>query len=237
MGRTKEDILHDVKESGVRFIHMQFTDLAGQLKNVAITTDQLDKALDGEIMFDGSSIEGFVRIEESDMYLRPDFDTFAIFPWHPREGGMARLMCDVYNPDGSPFEGCPRSQLKRMIELAKKDNYTMNCGPEAEFFMFHIDENGAPTLETHDQGGYFDLAPTDLGESARRDMVLSLEEMGLEIEASHHEVAPGQHEIDFKYSDALHTADSLSTFRFVIRTIAQRQRPHLLLFPPNYRHW
>ena len=231
MGKTKEDILHDVKETGVRFIHMQFTDLAGQLKNVAITTDQLHKALDGEIMFDGSSIEGFVRIEESDMYLRPDFDTFAVFPWHPREGGMARLMCDVYNPDGTPFEGCPRSQLRRMIELAKKDNYTMNCGPEAEFFMFHIDENGAPTLHTHDQGGYFDLAPTDLGENARRDMVLSLEEMGLEIEASHHEVAPGQHEIDFKYSDALKTADSLSTFRFVIRTIAQRHGLYATFMP------
>lgn len=231
MSKNKEDITCEVKESGVKFIHMQFTDLAGQLKNVAITTDQLGKALAGEIMFDGSSIEGFVRIEESDMYLRPDLDTFAIFPFQPREGGIARLMCDVYNPDGSPFEGCPRSQLKRMIELAKKENLSMNCGPEAEFFMFYTDENGAPTLHTHDQGGYFDLAPTDLGENARRDMILNLEQMGLEIEASHHEVAPGQHEIDFKYSDALRTADDLSTFRFVVRSVAQRHGLYATFMP------
>ncbi|MGM0689427.1 MAG: type I glutamate--ammonia ligase [Bacillota bacterium] len=231
MSKNKEDVTYEVKESGVKFIHMQFTDLAGQLKNVAITTDQLGKALDGEIMFDGSSIEGFVRIEESDMYLRPDLDTFAIFPFQPREGGIARLMCDVYNPDGTPFEGCPRSQLRRMIELAKKENLTMNCGPEAEFFMFYTDENGAPTLHTHDKGGYFDLAPTDLGENARRDMVLNLEQMGLEIEASHHEVAPGQHEIDFKYSDALRTADDLSTFRFVVRTVAQRHGLYATFMP------
>ncbi len=236
MSNSKEDILHKVKESGVKFIHMQFSDLAGQLKNVAITTDQLGKALDGEIMFDGSSIEGFVRIEESDMYLRPDLDTFNIFPWQPREGGIARLMCDVYNPDGTPFEGCPRCQLQRMIEMAKKENYEMNCGPEAEFFMFHTDAEGAPTLETHDKGGYFDLAPTDLGENARRDMVLSLQQMGLEIEASHHEVAPGQHEIDFKYGDALHTADSLSTFRFVIRTIAQRHGLYATFMPKPIAH-
>ena len=231
MSMTKEDVMGMAKESGVKFIRLQFTDLSGQLKNVAITTDQLEKALDGELMFDGSSIEGFVRIEESDMYLRPDVDTFAIFPFRPKEGGVARLMCDVYTPDGEPFAGCPRSQLKRMIALAEKEGYSMNCGPEAEFFMFHTDENGAPTLHTHDQGGYFDLAPTDLGENARRDMVLSLEQMGLEIEASHHEVAPGQHEIDFKYSDALRTADDLATFRFVVRTIAQRHGLYATFMP------
>ncbi len=236
MGNGKQDIKNKVKESGVRFIHMQFTDLAGQLKNVAITIDQLDKALDGEIMFDGSSIEGFVRIEESDMYLRPDLDTFTIFPWQPREGGIARLMCDVYTPDGEPFEGCPRSQLRRMIELAGKYDYSLNCGPEAEFFMFHTDESGAPTLETHDKGGYFDLAPTDLGENARRDMVVTLEDMGFEIEASHHEVAPGQHEIDFKYSDALTTADNLATFRFVVRTIAQRHGLYATFMPKPIAH-
>lgn len=228
---TKDEVLAMAKESGVKFIRLQFTDLSGQLKNVAITSDQLPKALDGELMFDGSSIEGFVRIEESDMYLLPDLDSFAIFPFRPKEGGVARLMCDVYTPEGEPFAGCPRSQLKRMIDLAAKEGYTMNCGPEAEFFMFHTDENGAPTLHTHDQGGYFDLAPTDLGENARRDMVLSLEQMGLEIEASHHEVAPGQHEIDFKYSDALRTADDLSTFRFVVRTIAQRHGLYATFMP------
>jgi len=231
LGISKDEVLAMVKESGVKFIRLQFTDLVGQLKNVAITSEQLPKALDGELMFDGSSIEGFVRIEESDMYLYPDMNTFAVFPWRPREGGVARLMCDVHTPDGEPFAGCPRSQLKRMIGLAAKENYTMNCGPEAEFFMFHTDENGGPTLHTHDQGGYFDLAPTDLGENARRDMVLSLEQMGLEIEASHHEVAPGQHEIDFKYSDALRTADDLSTFRFAVRTIAQRHGLYATFMP------
>jgi len=231
MGNTKEDVLSMTKESGVKFIRLQFTDLSGQLKNVAITTEQLPKALDNELMFDGSSIEGFVRIEESDMYLRPDLDTFAVFPFRPKEGGVARLMCDVYTPEGKPFAGCPRSQLRRLIDQAAKEGYSMNCGPEAEFFMFHTDGNGGPTLHTHDQGGYFDLAPTDLGENARRDMVLSLEQMGLEIEASHHEVAPGQHEIDFKYSDALRTADDLSTFRFVVRTVAQRHGLYATFMP------
>ncbi len=231
MGMTKDDVMHAVKEAGVKFIRLQFTDLVGQLKNVAITAEQLPKALDGEMMFDGSSIEGFVRIEESDMYLRPDLGTFALFPWRPQEGGVARLMCDVYNPDGTPFEGCPRCQLQKMIALAAEEGYTLNCGPEAEFFLFHTDSEGAPTLHTHDQGGYFDLAPTDLGENARRDMCLGLEEMGLEIGASHHEVAPGQHEIDFKYSDALHCADSLATFRFVVRAIAQRHGLHATFMP------
>ncbi len=231
MSLTKEEVLGMTKESGVKFIRLQFTDLSGQLKNVAITADQLPKALDGELMFDGSSIEGFVRIEESDMYLSPDLDSFAIFPFRPKEGGVARLMCNVYTPEGEPFAGCPRSQLKRMIDLASKEGYSMNCGPEAEFFMFHTDGNGGPTLHTHDQGGYFDLAPTDLGENARRDMVLSLEQMGLEIEASHHEVAPGQHEIDFKYSNALRTADDLSTFRFVVRSIAQRHGLYATFMP------
>lgn len=231
MGLTKEDVLKAVKEAGVKFIHLQFSDLVGQLKNVAITVEQLPKALDGELMFDGSSIEGFVRIEESDMYLRPDPNTFVILPWQQNDGGVARLVCDVYNPDGTPFAGCPRGQLKRMLELAARDGYTLNCGPEAEFFLFHTDSEGAPTLHTHDQGAYFDLAPTDRGESARRDMVLGLEGMGLEIEASHHEVAPGQHEIDFKYSDALTTADNLVTFRYIVRLIAQRHGLYATFMP------
>ena len=231
MGMTKEDVLHTVKEAGVKFIRLQFTDLVGQLKNVAITAEQLPKALDGELMFDGSSIEGFVRIEESDMYLRPDLDTFALFPWQPHAGGMARLVCDVYNPDGTPFEGCPRCRLKTMLSLAARDGYTMNCGPEAEFFLFHTDSDGAPTLHTHDQGDYFDLAPTDLGEDARREMVLTLDEMGFAVEASHHEGAPGQHEIDFAYSDALTTADNLATFKFVVRVIAQRHGLYATFMP------
>ncbi|MHB1127049.1 MAG: type I glutamate--ammonia ligase [Bacillota bacterium] len=228
---TKEEVLARAREMDVRFIRLQFTDILGVLKNVAITVDQLEKALDGELMFDGSSIEGFVRIEESDMYLRPDPNTFVVFPWRPQEGAVARLICDVYNPDGTPFAGCPRNTLKRAVAEAAEMGYTMNVGPEAEFFMFHTDAQGRPTLETHDQAGYFDLTPVDRGEDARRDMVLTLEKMGFEIEASHHEVAPGQHEIDFRYADALTTADNIVTFKFVVRTIAQRHGLHATFMP------
>ncbi|MGI9862307.1 type I glutamate--ammonia ligase [Moorella naiadis] len=227
---TKEDVLQRVKEMNVRFIRLQFTDIFGVLKNVAITPGELEKALDGELMFDGSSIHGFVRIEESDMYLRPDPSTFAIFPWRPMDGAVARLICDVYNPDGTPFAGCPRGVLKKALAEADAMGYTMYAGPEAEFFLFHTDGK-KPTLETQDQAGYFDLSPVDLGEDARRDMVLSLEAMGFEIEASHHEVAPGQHEIDFKYDNALATADKIATFKFVVRTIAQRHGLHATFMP------
>ncbi len=227
---TREDILQQVKELNVRFIRLQFTDIFGVLKNVAITTNELQKALDGELMFDGSSIHGFVRIEESDMYLRPDPASFTIFPWRPADGAVARLICDVYNPDGTPFAGCPRGMLKKVLAEAEATGYNMYVGPEAEFFLFHTDGR-QPTLATHDQAGYFDLSPVDLGEDARRDMVLALEAMGFEIEASHHEVAPGQHEIDFKYDDALVTADKIATFKFVVRTIAQRHGLHATFMP------
>lgn len=227
----KIKVLKQAEEWGVKFIRLQFTDIFGVLKNVAIPIDQLPKALNNELMFDGSSIEGFVRIEESDMYLYPDPDTFVIFPWRPREGTVARLICDIYNPDGTPFEGCPRNTLKRVVAEAKDMGFVMNVGPEAEFFLFHTDQAGRPTLETHDQASYFDLTPVDLGEEARRDMVLTLEQMGFEIEASHHEVAPGQHEIDFKYADALTTADRIATFKFVVRTIAQRHGLHATFMP------
>ncbi|WP_366922655.1 type I glutamate--ammonia ligase [Metallumcola ferriviriculae] len=223
---VKQEILKKAKDLDVQFIRLQFTDIFGVMKNVAITRDQLEKALDGELMFDGSSIEGFVRIEESDMYLKPDPDTFAVFPWRPQEGAVARLICDIYNPDGTPFSGCPRNTLKKVIAEAKEMGYTMNVGPEAEFFLFHTDQNGKPTLETHDKAGYFDLTPVDQGENARRDMVLTLQQLGFEIEASHHEVAPGQHEIDFKYDDALTTADNILTFKYVVRTLAQRHGLH-----------
>ena len=229
---TKEQVLARAKEMDVQFIRLQFTDIFGVLKNVAITVEQLGKALDGELMFDGSSIDGFVRIEESDMYLRPDPNSFTIFPWRPQEGAVARLICDIYNPDGTPFAGDPRNVLKRAINKANEMGFsTMNVGPEAEFFLFHTDEQGNPTLRTQDKAGYFDLTPVDLGESARRDMVLTLEQMGFEIEASHHEVAPGQHEIDFKYGDALSTADNVVTFKFVVRTIAQRHGLHATFMP------
>ena len=231
MGLNKEEVLRLADEWDVKFVRLQFMDILGTPKNVAIPVDQLSKALDGEIQFDGSSIEGFVRIEESDMNLVPDPNTFVRFPWKPKEGSVARLICDVYTPDGKPFAGCPRCQLKRIIEEAKNMGFSMNAGPEAEFFLFHTNGEGKPTLYTHDEGGYFDMSPTDLGENARRDMVLTLNEMGFEVEASHHEVAPGQHEIDFKYSDALTTADNLATFRLVVRTVAQRHGLHASFMP------
>lgn len=228
---TNDDVRNLAKELGVKFIRLQFTDIFGVLKNVSITVEQLDKALDGELMFDGSSIEGFVRIEESDMYLRPDPSTFVVFPWKPRDGAVARLICDIYNSDGTPFIGDPRYVLRRAIAEAQEMGYSMNVGPEAEFFLFHVDSEGRPTTITHDRAGYFDLTPVDLGENARRDMVITLEQMGFEIEASHHEVAPGQHEIDFKYSDALDIADKIVTFKFVVRTIAQRHGLHATFMP------
>ncbi|GAV21940.1 type I glutamate--ammonia ligase [Carboxydothermus pertinax] len=231
MSYTKNDIMDMVREQNVKFIRLQFTDIFGVLKNVAIPVEQLEKALNNEIMFDGSSIEGFVRIEESDMYLYPDLNTFAVFPWRPRNGAVARLICDVYNPDGTPFEGDPRYVLKKVLAEAKELGYTMYVGPELEFFLFQVDAEGKPTLVTHDNAGYFDLSPVDLGENARRDMVLALEQMGYEVEASHHEVAPGQHEIDFKYSDALDVADKIVTFKIVVRSIAQRHGLHATFMP------
>ena len=219
---TKQDIINQVEENDVEFIRLQFTDMYGTLKNVAITASQLEKALDNKCMFDGSSIEGFARVEESDMYLYPDLDTFEIFPWRPQQGKVARLICDIYRPDGTPFEGDPRYVLKKVINEAKEMGYEFNVGPECEFFLFHTDDNGQPTTLTHEKAGYFDLGPLDLGENARRDMVLTLESMGFEIEASHHEVAPAQHEIDLKYDSALKTADNIVTFKLVVRSIAKR---------------
>ena len=219
---TKQDIINQVEENDVEFIRLQFTDMYGTLKNVAITASQLEKALDNKCMFDGSSIEGFARVEESDMYLYPDLDTFEIFPWRPQQGKVARLICDIYRPDGTPFEGDPRYVLKKVINEAKEMGYEFNVGPECECFLFHTDDNGQPTTLTHEKAGYFDLGPLDLGENARRDMVLTLESMGFEIEASHHEVAPAQHEIDFKYDSALKTADNIVTFKLVVRSIAKR---------------
>ena len=228
---TKEDILKLVEENGVRFIRLQFKDIFGALKNVAITEKQLEKALDNQMMFDGSSIDGFVRIEESDMYLRPNLDTFVIFPWRPQQGKVARLICDIYRPDGTPFEGDPRYALRRAIDDAAELGFEMNVGPECEFFLFETDENGQATTITQDKAGYFDLAPTDKGENARRDMTLALEEMEFEIEASHHEVAEGQNEIDFKYGPALETADKIMTFKLVVKAIAQRHGLHASFMP------
>lgn len=228
---TKARIVSMVEEEDVEFIRLQFTDLFGNLKNVAITRSQLEKALDNKVMFDGSAIEGFVRIEESDMYLRPDLDTFAIFPWRPQQGKVARFICDVYRPDGRPFEGDPRYILRRQIEEAAKLGYTFDVGPECEFFLFHTDEFGQPTTSSHEKAGYFDLGPVDLGENVRRDMVLTLEEMGFIIEASHHEAAPSQHELDFQYDEAMRTADNIMTFKLAVKTIAKRHGLHATFMP------
>jgi glutamine synthetase len=228
---TKEDIMRIAKEQNVRFIRLQFTDLLGTIKNVEIPLSQLEKALDNKMMFDGSSIEGYVRIEESDMYLYPDLSTWVVFPWFA-EDRVARLICDVYMPDGKPFPGDPRGILKRVLKEAEEMGFTaMNVGPEPEFFLFKTDGKGNPTMELNDQGGYFDLAPTDLGENCRREIVLTLEEMGFEIEASHHEVAPGQHEIDFKYADAIKAADQIQTFKLVVKTIAREHGLHATFMP------
>ena len=213
---TKQDIIRIVEEEDVEFIRLQFTDMFGTLKNVAITSSQLEKALNNECMFDGSSIEGFVRIEESDMYLYPDLDTFVIFPWRPQQGKVARIICDIYTAEKKPFEGDPRYVLKKAVEDAASMGYRFDVGPECEFFLFDQDEAGQPTTISTERAGYFDLGPIDLGENARRDMVLTLEDMGYEIEASHHEVAPAQHEIDFRYDEALKTADNIMTFKLAI---------------------
>ena len=228
----KNDILKLVEELDVKFIRLQFTDILGMLKNVAITSEQLEKALDNKCMFDGSSIEGFVRIEESDMYLAPDPNSFTIFPWRPQTGKVARLICDVLNPDGTQFKGDPRYVLKKALKKAADMGYEkFNVGPECEFFLFLTDNEGNPTLKTQDNAGYFDLGPVDLGENSRRDICLALEEMGFEIKASHHEVAPGQHEIDFKYQEALTTADNIMTFKMVVKTIAQKNSLHATFMP------
>lgn len=219
---TKQDIMRRIEEEDIEFIRLQFTDMFGALKNVAITSSQLEKALDNKCMFDGSSIEGFVRIEESDMYLYPDLDTFETFPWRPQQGKVARLICDVYKADGTPFEGDPRYVLRRVLKEAEDMGYHFNVGPECEFFLFHTDDNGMPTTISHEKASYFDISPLDLGENARRDMVLTLEDMGFEIEASHHEVAPAQHEIDFKYGPALKAADNIMTFKLVVKSMAKR---------------
>ncbi|MBR4208368.1 MAG: type I glutamate--ammonia ligase [Lachnospiraceae bacterium] len=232
---TKEDILRIAQEDNVEFIRLQFTDVFGTLKNIAITADHLENALNNKCMFDGSSIEGFARIEESDMYLYPDPDTMEIFPWRPQHGRVARLICDVYGTDGKPFEGDPRYVLKRAIKKAADMGYTLNVGPECEFFLFQTDENAAPTTIANERAGYFDLGPMDLGENARRDMVLTLEEMGFDIEASHHECAPAQHEIDFRYDEALRSADNIMTFKLAVKTIARRHGQHATFMPkPKY---
>jgi glutamine synthetase len=228
---TRDDILRVCKEEDVRFLRLQFTDIFGINKNVEVPASQFEKALDGQIAFDGSSVDGFSRIEESDMMLEPDYATFCIMPFNYIQGKVARLICDVKNPDSTPFAGCPRQILKRVCDKASSMGYTMYAGPEAEFFLFLKDEKGNPTLQTHDFAGYFDMAPSDLGEEARQEMVNVLIGMGFEVEAAHHEVAHGQHEIDFKYADAVITADNITTFKLIVRKIAQKYNLHATFMP------
>ena len=229
---TKQEIMEIAKKENVRFLRLMFTDIDGVIKNVEVPISQLEKALDNNMMFDGSSIDGFVAVEESDMQLRPDLSTWLIFPWDTEYGKIARLICDVYNPDGTPFSGDPRSNLKRVLKEMENEGFTeFNLGPEPEFFLFKLDENEEPSHRLNDHGGYFDLAPTDLGENCRRDIVLQLEELGFEIEASHHEAAPGQHEIDWKYADAVEACDNIQTFKLVVKTIARKHGLHASFMP------
>lgn len=231
MPQRAADILARCKQEKVHFLRLQFTDIDGVIKNVEVPRSQFEKALGGQIMFDGSSIEGFTRIEESDMLLVADLDTFGVFPWDSEHGKVGRLICDIATPDGKPFDGCPRSALKKVVERAGKLGYNMMAGPEAEFFLFQRNGDGEPVPQTHDTGGYFDLSPRDRGEEARRDIALVLEAMGYEVEAAHHEVAPGQHEIDFKYADAVTTADNIVTFRFVVKKVALMHGLHATFMP------
>ena len=228
---TKKAILQMAEEEDVEFIRLQFTDMFGTLKNIAIPYSKLEKAMDNQCVIDASSIEGFIRNEEADMYLYPDLSTFTILPWRPQQGKVARFICDIYKEDGTPYQESPRYILKKVIQKAKEKGYTLMVDPECEFFLFHTDDNGMPTTKTHEKAGYMDLSPIDLGENARRDMVLTLEEMGYDIESSHHEIAPGQHEIDFEYSGTMETADKIVTFKTAVRTIAKRHGLHATFMP------
>ena len=229
---TDDDIKKLIKENNIKFIKLQFVDINGQVKNLSIPSEHIEKVLANEIMLDGSSIKGFRNIETSDMFFYPDKNTFQILPWRERGGvNAARLICDIHNADGTPFEGCPRCNLKRVMQEAEKMGFSMNLGPEAEFFLFEKDANGAITTKTSDHAGYYDVGPDDLGEDVRTDIVLTLQEMGFDIEASHHEVADGQHEVDFKYADILTTADNVATFKIAVKAVADRHNLHATFMP------
>ena len=229
--RTREEILDLVEEEDVEFIRLQFTDIFGTLKNIAVTAGQLGRALDNRVTFNGSFLYGDRRADGEDLYLHPDPDSFVILPWRPQQGKVARLLCDVCRADGSLLEESPRQILRKTLKRAAQKGYTFRVHPECEFFLFHTDENGIPTTVTHDQAGYMDIAPLDLGENARRDMVLTLEEMGFQVESSHHEKAPAQHEIDFAYGEAMETADQIVTFKTAVRSIAKRFGLHATFMP------
>ena len=228
---TREDILRIAEEEDVEFIRLQFTDIFGMMKNTAITFSRLENALNNECMIDVSSMEGFYRNGEDDLYLYPVLDTFCILPWRPQQGKVARLICDVYRADGTPYKESPRYILKQAKELAAAKGYTFQVNPECEFFLFETDEGGNPTTYTREKANYLDVAPLDQGENVRRDMILTLEEMGFEIQSSHHEDAPAQHEVDFRQAKGIRAADQIVTFRTTVRTIAQRHGLHATFMP------
>ena len=228
---TKEAILQMAEEEDVEFIRLQFTDMFGMMKNMAITAGQLEKALNNQCVFDGSSFEGFVTIEEADMFLHPDLDTFAILPWRPQQGKVARLICDVYDREGNLYAKSSRTILQKVISEAKAMGYEFEISPECEFFLFHTDEEGRPTTQSHERASYFDVSPVDLGENVRRDIVLNLEDMGFEVESSHHETAPAQHEIALHYGEAREMADEVITFKMAVRTVAKRHGLHATFMP------
>ncbi|MGH2560184.1 MAG: glutamine synthetase family protein, partial [Thermomicrobiales bacterium] len=227
---SKEEVLGRIQAEGIKFINLQFTDVMGIVKSVTIPAGIFDHIIDGGQWIDGSSIAGFTRIAESDMYLIPDLSTFAVIPWERGEFTTARVICWVFNPNGDPFPGDPRGVLFRQLERAAKLGYLFKTGPELEFFLFSQEKNGEISVLPHDRGGYFDYS-TDLANTVRKDMVVSLEEMGIDVEASHHEVAIGQHEIDFEYGDAVETADRAVTFKYILKAIAQKHGLHATFMP------
>ncbi len=224
--------MEQAKSSGIRFVQLQFTDIIGAVKAVTIPIHQLEGSVRHGTWFDGSSIEGFTRIAESDQYLMPDMGTFGEIPWQRGDGprGTARVICDVFTPNGEPFAGDPRNVLRRQVDRARKLGYVVNTGPELEFFLFRRDETGKIAPLPHDQAGYFDFS-TDLAQEIRQDMVDALEAFGIRVEAAHHEVAEGQHEIDFEYADALRTADNAITFKFALKAIAQQHGLYATFMP------
>lgn len=228
---TREEILQMVEEEDVEFIRLQFTDMFGAIKNIAVTARELPRALDNRCMINGEQIAGMDMEKGSDLYLSPILDTFAILPWRPQQGKVARMICDLYFPDGTPYKNSPRYILENVAGKAQEEGYTCYIDPECEFFLFHTDDNGNPTTVTHEQAGYLDISPLDLGENARRDMVLTLEDIGMEVESSHHEAAPAQHEIDFRYGEIRKTADCITTFKMAVRIVAKRHGLHATFMP------
>lgn len=227
--KTKEDILDLIDEEDVEFIRLQFADIFGNLKNVAVTPGQFERVAEGRYSFEGSAV--FEGVGDVTLYLKPDLDSFVILPWRPKHGKVGKLICSVYTADGEPFELCPRNILKKNLEVLDKEHLDAFLDPECEFFLFHTDENGIATTISHEQAGYMDVGPVDLGENARRDMVLTLEDMGFDIKSSHHEKAPGQHEIDFRGDSGLKAADDVMTFKFAVRSVAKGFGLHATFMP------